>query len=188
MESCEEVLLRLRRRLVRLAFMVRNARYEAGHDVLTDLPNRRLLFDRMQQAMSISSRQHRQLAVLVLDIDNFKMVNDTLGHSAGDQLLQQVAFRLMGCIRDSDTACRYGGDEFVVLLPEVVGPVSVDVVIGRIRAQLSAPYDLPSGRLHVSTSMGDAMYSGEQQSPSQLLEAADHKLYNNKARYRLVTH
>ena len=91
----------------------------AQHDILTDLPNRLLLKDRLTQAISLARRNHHQLAVLFLDLDGFKHINDSLGHAIGDKLLQSVAARLSACVRKSDTVSRQGGDEFVILLSEV---------------------------------------------------------------------
>ena len=98
---------------------IERARYFAYHDELTGLPNRSLLLDRLNQVLAGAKRHDRQFALLFLDLDRFKEVNDRLGHSAGDKLLRRVAERLLSCVRGGDTACRYGGDEFVLLLPEV---------------------------------------------------------------------
>src|SRR5260370_41726500 len=99
--------------------MVLEMSHLAQHDILTDLPNRSLLKDRLTQAISLARRNHNQLAVLFLDLDGFKHINDSLGHSIGDKLLQSVAARLSACVRKSDTVSRLGGDEFVILLAEV---------------------------------------------------------------------
>ncbi|MDN3575485.1 diguanylate cyclase [Chitinimonas viridis] len=180
METLEDANLRLRKRLIRLAGMLRIARYGADHDVLTGLPNRRLLYDRLRQAMAISARQHRQLAVLMLDLDGFKAINDTLGHAQGDLLLQQVAYRLNSCLRVSDTAARLGGDEFVIMLPEINGALSVLTIIEKIQQSLSAPYLLATKQLLIGASIGVALYNGEQQQPRQLIELADRDMYRIK--------
>ena len=112
---------RLKQRFLRLARKEAQVRHVAYHDELTGLPNRSLLLDRFNQAVAQGARQGRQVALLFLDLDGFKNVNDRFGHAAGDKLLQQVAGRLAACIRAGDTACRYGGDEFVIMLPEVAG-------------------------------------------------------------------
>jgi GGDEF domain-containing protein len=104
---------RLEQQLIRLAQAVAQARRHAHHDELTGLPNRALLLDRFKQAVALGARQQKQVALLFLDLDGFKSINDALGHAAGDRLLQQAAARLAACIRTSDTACRYGGDELI---------------------------------------------------------------------------
>lgn len=189
METLLEANRRLRRRLIKLAGMLRRARYSADHDVLTGLPNRRLLYDRLQQAMALSARQHHSLALLMLDLDGFKQINDRLGHEAGDQLLQAVADRLRHCLRASDTASRLGGDEFVVILPEISGPHSVAVVVSKIRESLTAPYPLSQQTVAVGTSIGLTIYRGDQQSVAQLMAQADLEMYRAKAlRHGLSNH
>jgi diguanylate cyclase (GGDEF)-like protein len=117
--------------------VLRSRRF-AFHDELTGLPNRRLLLDRYHQAVALATRQHRLVALLFLDLDGFKNVNDTHGHAAGDRILQLVAARLLASIRASDTACRYGGDEFVVLLPELDTPGSAVAAARKIRSAVGA--------------------------------------------------
>ena len=118
-DTLEKINSCLRQKLNRLEKKCAQALHSSYHDELTGLPNRNLLLDRLKQAMALSDRQHKQLALLFIDLDKFKNVNDRLGHVAGDKLLQQVAGRLAVCIRYGDTACRYGGDEFVIMLPEI---------------------------------------------------------------------
>ena len=119
-----------------LAQAVAQARRFSHYDQLTGLPNRTLLLDRFNQAAARAARQRKQVALLFLDLDGFKSINDMLGHAAGDRLLQQVAARLTASIRTSDTACRYGGDEFVVLLPELECGESAVAACEKIRAHL----------------------------------------------------
>ena len=129
----------LEKELVALADSERQARHLAYHDALTGLANRALLQDRLRQAISQAHRGHRLVAILFLDLDGFKRINDGLGHAAGDQLLQAVAARLRAGIRMSDTACRHGGDEFVIMLPEVDDPAMAHAVVAKVRAHLSKP-------------------------------------------------
>jgi diguanylate cyclase (GGDEF)-like protein len=130
----------LRRQLMEVERMAATANHLAYHDALTGLPNRRLLLDRLNQAIAQASRQKKRVALVFFDVDGFKVINDKLGHTNGDKLLQGVAQRLSSCLRAADTACRYGGDEFIVLLPEVEGERSAAVVEQKIRATLAAPY------------------------------------------------
>jgi diguanylate cyclase len=132
----------LRQKVIRLAKKCNRARHFAYHDELTGLPTRRLLLDRLKQAMVQSVRQHKQVALLFVDLDRFKSINDRFGHFAGDQLLQQVAGRLTACIRFGDTVCRYGGDEFVVMLTGVDAQESAAVLADKIRVRLSPSFVL----------------------------------------------
>jgi len=175
---------RLRSTVVRLRQQVVEARHFAYHDALTGLPNRSLLLDRLRQAMAQAVRLHKQVGVVLLDLDQFKSVNDGFGHAAGDQLLQQVAARLTRCIRGGDTACRYGGDEFVVMLPEVDGPECVDAVVDKIRRQLNAPYALEHGVVEITVSAGCTLYRAGAQDCSELLRQADVAMYVGKANHR----
>lgn len=154
----------------------------AYHDELTGLANRSLLLDRFKQAVAQGARQHRQVVLLFLDLDEFKSVNDRLGHAAGDKLLQQVAGRLVTCIRASDTACRYGGDEFAVLLPEVDGLDSAAMVAERICAHLVVPYVIDGVTIRVTASMGTAVYPIDGKSCGDLLRHSDNGMYRSKAR------
>ena len=132
----------------------------AFYDPLTELPNRRLLIDRLSQAIAASARRSSYGALLFIDLDNFKALNDTCGHDKGDQLLKQVALRLASCVRDSDTVARLGGDEFVVLIDDA-GLIPGDViataraVADKVLVQLNTPFDV-EGRVHRSgCSIGD---------------------------------
>lgn len=172
----------LQRKLIRLAEKCARALHFAHHDELTGLPNRRLLLDRLKQAMGQSARHHKPVALLWVDLDHFKSVNDRLGHGAGDQLLQQVAARLAASIRCGDTASRYGGDEFVVMLPEIEGPEQAAAVAEKIRVQLAAPYLVDGQALAISASIGAAIYRADGQSCRDLLKQADLAMYLAKAR------
>ena len=172
---------RFRQKLMRLAQKAAEARHFAYHDELTGLPNRSLLLDRLKQAMAQTERQHKQVVLLLLDLDGFKAVNDRFGHAAGDKLLQQVAERLLACIRAGDTACRYGGDEFVIMLPEIDDQENAEAVTAKIRANLAAPYVLDGKAITVTASIGVAMYRGDEQHHSDLIKRADIAMYLAKA-------
>ena len=150
----------------------------ALHDALTDLPNRRLFTDRLDHALAGAARTGSTVAVLFIDLDGFKAVNDTHGHDAGDQLLVQVADRLRSCLRAGDTLARLGGDEFVILLGDAQGPQEPCDTARRLLQQLQRPFHLDSGVVRVNASIGVALStSGAQRS---LLSAADHAMYRAK--------
>ena len=157
----------------------------AYYDPLTGLPNRRLLMDRLQQALATSARHHRSGALLMLDLDNFKTVNETRGHDRGDALLLQVAHRLRGCVHEDDTVARQGGDEFVVVLedlgdgPEEAAARAEDVG-QRILGMLREPYQIDGDAHHSSLSMGVTIYSGTRETVDELLKRADLALYQAK--------
>ena len=161
---------------------VAKAQRFAYHDELTGLPNRHLLLDRFKLAVALAARHDHHVALLFLDLDRFKHVNDTLGHSVGDKLLQQVAVRLVACLRASDTACRYGGDEFVVLLPELGGKDGAVVVADHIRAHLAAPYLIDGAEITMTASLGIAMYPVDAHAYDDLLRVSDRAMYRDKAR------
>ena len=186
-EALRQTNARLRRKVILLGKKVAQARHFAYHDELTGLPNRSLLKDRLKQAMLQAARQHKQVALLLLDLDGFKDVNDTLGHGAGDKLLQQVASRLTACIRGGDTACRYGGDEFVVMLPEIDGQETAATVAEKIRTHLEAPYRIDGEVIAVMASIGTAVYRGAAQECDDLIRQADITMYLAKARIRPLT-
>ncbi len=162
--------------------------YQAFHDTLTGLPNRALLIDRLEHALARTQRQESPAAVLFLDLDRFKIVNDSLGHEVGDGLLEAVGQRLLRCLRPEDTAARIGGDEFVVLL-ENIGSTSYAVrVAERILAALQAPFDIEGHEMVVTTSIGIAL-SSPGYGASELLRDADVAMYRakdeGKARYQV---
>ena len=172
---------RLTRKLVLLRREAAQARHLAYHDQLTGLPNRSLLMDRLTQAMAQAARQHKQVGLLLLDLDQFKSVNDRLGHAAGDSVLQQVARRLSASTRSCDTACRYGGDEFVIMLPEIDGWESANAVAHKIRTRLAAPYLLDDRVIVLTASIGIAMYRADGRNGSELIREADSAMYLAKA-------
>jgi diguanylate cyclase (GGDEF)-like protein len=173
---------RLMRQVALLAQEVARARQFAHHDGLTGLPNRHLLLDRYNQAVAAAARQHRQVALLFLDLDGFKTVNDTYGHAAGDRVLQQVAARLRACIRTSDTACRYGGDEFVILLPQYEGRESAVAVAEKVCAHLAAPYAVGGTAISVTASIGMSTYPIDGHEYGDLMQVTDRAMYRNKVR------
>ncbi|WP_372521646.1 diguanylate cyclase domain-containing protein [Sulfuricaulis sp.] len=155
-------------------------RHLAYHDGLTGLPNRSLLQDRFHQAMSQSERHRKPLALLMLDLDEFKRVNDKLGHASGDKLLQAVALRLTKGIRGADTACRYGGDEFVIMLSEIDSPNIVTALTAEIGGRLSEPYIIDGHKIHIAASVGVAVYPGDGRTFDDLMKQADIAMYRAK--------
>jgi diguanylate cyclase len=171
----------LTQELTLLAEKESKARHIAYHDELTGLPNRRLLQDRFKQAVAQAARQYKQVVVMLLDLDGFKSINDSLGHPVGDHLLQQVAKRLKSCVRVADTVCRYGGDEFVVMLPEFEDGDTAAAVAEKIRAQLEIPYVLNDELVTVRASIGVAEYPGDGSNYRALIKQADIAMYRAKA-------
>ncbi len=154
--------------------------YLAQHDALTDLPNRIMLGDRLKQAIALAYRRKRKLALLFLDMDRFKHINDSLGHTIGDRLLQSVAHRLQACVRSSDTVSRQGGDEFVILLSDMAHPEDADISADKILAALSAPHSIDQHDLHVTGSIGIATYPDDGVDSDTLLQHADLAMYHAK--------
>lgn len=154
--------------------------HQSVHDALTGLPNRLLLEDRMKQATAQHGRQHAPVAVLFIDLDRFKDINDTLGHAAGDRLLQEVAERLGKCVRQGDTVARLSGDEFVVLLAGLHDDEDAAVVADKIVAMVSEPCLIGGRELRVSPSIGISIFPGDGQNMDQLLRNADTAMYHAK--------
>jgi len=157
----------------RLAFL-------AIHDALTELPNRVLFNDRLTLALANAARRKKAIAVLMLDLDRFKKVNDTLGHSVGDRLLRAVAERLSGLLRRSDTVARLGGDEFMILLPEISGPEAAERVARRILRSFKAPLDLADRKIPLTASIGIASYPKDGADVESLTKNADIAMYAAK--------
>ena len=155
----------------------RQLRHLATHDPLTSLPNRVLLDDRLRQAMAHADRDGRSFAVLLCDLDRFKLINDSLGHKAGDELLQAVALRLKDLVRAVDTVARFGGDEFVLLLDSVAGPEDATRLADRIVEALQAPVRVSGIDVHTSPSIGIAVYPADGGSIETLLAHADAAMY-----------
>jgi diguanylate cyclase (GGDEF)-like protein/PAS domain S-box-containing protein len=156
-------------------------RYQALHDPLTDLPNRVLFLDRLGHALT---RPGAEVAVVLLDIDNFKLVNDSLGHSAGDELLRKIAPRLTAALRPGDTIARLGGDEFVVLLEHVADERAAARIAERIVTAFELPFELSAGEHFAKASLGIAIATGEEEEPAALIRDADAAMYQAKARGR----
>ena len=155
--------------------------YLARHDVLTGLPNRLLLNDRLAQAIALARRQGKQLALMFLDLDRFKYINDSLGHAVGDQLLQLVAKRLTACVRSSDTVCRQGGDEFVILLADIEQSADAGLSAQKILTALVVPYFINQHELAVTVSIGISIYPNDGQDADLLIRNADTAMYHAKA-------
>lgn len=162
----------------------RQLAYQAAHDSLTDLPNRSLLSDRLAQAVAAAHRHHTSLALLYLDVDRFKHINDSLGHTAGDQLLQSIASRLTACVRTSDTVSRQGGDEFVIMLIDINSARDAATCAEKLLQALRVPYVLDSNELHISASIGIAICPQDGTEGEALLGNADSAMYEAKGQGR----
>ncbi|MGD0404873.1 MAG: EAL domain-containing protein [Candidatus Acidiferrales bacterium] len=154
--------------------------YSAQHDLVTNLPNRLLVNDRIAQSISLARRQNRSIAVLFLDLDHFKYINDSLGHAVGDQLLQSVSKRLLASVRGSDTVSRQGGDEFVILLSEIAHPEDAATSAHKILLSLSAPCSIAGHDLHIDGSIGISIYPADGVDAETLIKNADTAMYNAK--------
>jgi diguanylate cyclase (GGDEF)-like protein/PAS domain S-box-containing protein len=154
--------------------------YQAYHDILTDLPNRILFKDRLGLAVIQAKRKQTELAVMFIDLDRFKLVNDTLGHVKGDELLQQAARRLKECLRRGDTLARQGGDEFTIVLPELRDRDDASMVADKFLECLQEPFDLDGHAVHISASIGIAIYPAHGESIDELLRHADIAMYQVK--------
>jgi len=152
----------------------------AQHDVLTNLPNRTLFNDRIAQAISLAERQRKQLAVLFVDLDQFKRINDSLGHGVGDNLLRSVAARLTACVRRSDTVCRLGGDEFVILLSQVEHAEDAAISARKILRAVAAPHIIDNRSLDISVSIGGCTYPADGLDGATLMSHADAAMYEAK--------
>ncbi len=161
----------------------RRERHLATHDPLTDLPNRQLFVDRLEQAIAYAARYRDLLAVLFLDLDRFKPINDRLGHAAGDRALVEVARRLRSCVRESDTVCRFGGDEFLLLLRNVRRQQDASKVAENVLAALSAPLAFDDVEFHISASIGVTLFPFDGRDASALIRNADHAMYEVKKRH-----
>jgi diguanylate cyclase (GGDEF)-like protein/PAS domain S-box-containing protein len=160
--------------------LARQTTHSAEHDFLTDLPNRMLLNDRIGQAIALARRHQKKLAVLFLDLDGFKHINDSLGHPLGDKLLQSIAKRLVDCVRNSDTVSRQGGDEFVVLLSEVAQAEDAAISARRMLRAVAVAHPIEQHELHVTTSIGVSVYPDDGVDAQTLIKSADTAMYQAK--------
>ena len=168
------------RRTEQLEDLNRQLEHKAQHDVLTQLPNRALFEDRLQHAIVRAERNHEKVALLFVDLDHFKRINDTYGHEAGDQVLLQVARRLEDCVRSEDTVARYAGDEFILLLSGLNYMIDVNVVAAKIALKMSKPVNYKTYPLNISASIGVAVYPDDAKNAELLLKAADVAMYHAK--------
>ncbi|MDD4928073.1 MAG: diguanylate cyclase [Gallionella sp.] len=158
----------------------RRIEFLAHYDLLTKLPNRALFADRLKHALLVAHRSGSKVGLMFLDLDKFKSINDTLGHLAGDQLLQSVAGRLKSCVRDSDMICRQGGDEFMILLEEIGSAADVELVAKKIMAVMCEPHQLGVEKRVVSFSIGAAIYPDDAADDEGLTQCADNAMYKAK--------
>jgi diguanylate cyclase (GGDEF)-like protein len=154
--------------------------YLAEHDFLTGLPNRSLLTDRLTQALAFAERHGKRVALMFLDIDHFKRINDSLGHGAGDQVLQSIARRLQRCVRHSDTVTRQGGDEFVVLLPAIEDLEDAAHLAAKLLEVMALPHYLGSSKRNVTLSIGISLYPDDAKDVASILRNADTAMYHVK--------
>jgi diguanylate cyclase (GGDEF)-like protein/PAS domain S-box-containing protein len=181
-ESAEGILVTAAIRNVSTArAMSQQMIYSAQHDSLTNLPNRILLNDRITQAIAFAQRRAKKIAVLFLDLDGFKHVNDSLGHSLGDKLLQSIASRLVDCVRASDTVSRQGGDEFIVLISEVEQPENATILARRMLRAVTAVHSIDQHNLHITASIGVSVYPDDGLDAETLIKNADTAMYQAKA-------
>lgn len=152
----------------------------AHHDVLTGLPNRILMYDRLAQAIALARRTGKQLAVVFMDLDRFKHINDSLGHAVGDQLLQSVGQRLLGCVRQSDTISRQGGDEFVALIPDIDHAEDAALAAKKMLAAIALPHRIEQHDLHIGVSIGISIYPNDGPDAETLIKHADTAMFHAK--------
>lgn len=163
--------------LTRLKQTNEQVTYLAHHDTLTSLPNRILFYDRLNQAITRGRREKELSAVLFLDLDGFKLINDTFGHDVGDVLLREAAKRIVGCVRESDTVARMGGDEFTVILSNVRTPDNIKHVANKIIEAIARPFVLNGKECSVSVSIGISLHPDNGETAAQLVKIADAAMY-----------
>ncbi|CAH2031366.1 diguanylate cyclase domain-containing protein [Trichlorobacter ammonificans] len=170
----------LKHEIVRRERVERQLRHRASHDPLTGLPNRVLLFDRLKQGLAFEARNNKLLAVMILDLDNFKSINDTMGHLSGDLLLKNVAQELQKCMRQYDTVGRIGGDEFVVVVNDVNSIQDIITFAEKIKAVFQKPFNIVGQQTYITTSIGVAVYPLHGSTIETLLKKADMAMYAAK--------
>ena len=158
--------------------------FQSNYDALTELPNRSLFADRLSQAISVARREKTMVALIYIDLDNFKVINDTLGHSAGDRLLQKATHRLLATMREEDTVARLGGDEFTIILTGISKEASASIAANKILNTLAQPFSLDGREIHVTASIGISTYPRDGDDVEALLKNADTALYRAKAQGR----
>jgi diguanylate cyclase (GGDEF)-like protein len=162
----------------------RRLEHLATHDALTGLPNLNLFSDRLSHELHLARRGHRPFAVLFLDIDCFKQLNEGIGHEGANRVLAELAVRLFSCVRAIDTVARYGGDEFAIILTNLNDSSEVSAVIARIREAMTQPFSVPGASVDVTVSIGVAMFPSDASDGESLIEEADRDMYRCKVRAR----
>ena len=184
MEDARDLASKIKERNAELVQLTRALRQQAYHDALTGLPNRLMLRERLSHAIARARRQQSRIAVLFIDLDRFKSINDSLGHKVGDQVLQAVAERLTSTLRQSDTVAREGGDEFLILLEDVYQAEQVAMVAEKILGRLNQPYLVQGNPLHCGASIGVSLYPLDGENEDQLINHADAAMFDSKAEGR----
>jgi len=161
--------------------------YQAYYDELTELPNRTLFVDRLNQSIKQLHRSHKQIAVLFIDLDRFKSINESLGHETGDIMLKEIAYRLQLSVRDSDSISRFGGDEFGILIENISHAIILNEIIENIIAQISQVFEINEHQLYITASIGISMYPIDGDTSNELLRNADSAMYKAKDEDRYET-
>jgi diguanylate cyclase (GGDEF)-like protein len=180
--SYGEIERKIADRTAELEVITHELTHRTLHDELTGLPNRTLFWDRLSHRMSLANRRHASYAVIFVDLDEFKGINDTLGHGIGDQLLVNAAARIRDVLRVGDSAARMGGDEFLILLDDVGSPEETMIVADRLNVALREPYELETCQRIVTASMGAVVSSDEFEDADAIIAAADAAMYEAKQR------
>ena len=181
-------ILMLRQRVEQQTQVIRNSqeqlRHSAQHDPLTDLPNRTLLHDRMEMELARAERSESILGLLMVDLDDFKQINDQLGHGVGDEVLREVATRLVRAVRKTDTVARIGGDEFILLLTNLNHPGEIEMIAAKIVSAISMPFLTGGREIPLSGSVGACTYPDGGTDAERLLQCVDAAMYRAKAQGR----